>query len=121
MKKIMTAAAALAFAAVGCVGCSANQEAGAQDQVLTASTQDLLKPGAEMLFLSNCEKVGEASLTTSFGAQTELSPMADTAEMGGFITAPEQIGEGPDEGFHTYTVTCGDQSATFRFDTAANS
>ncbi len=86
---------------------------------LTAFTEDLFKPGAEMMFQATCWE-DRAQLTTSFGAEAVMSPAADSANLIGFITAPVNIGPGPDGGVHTFTVTCGEQSFTGHFNNDTN-
>ncbi|QPK78700.1 hypothetical protein G7Y31_09130 [Corynebacterium lizhenjunii] len=90
---------------------------GAHLDKLTAENHDLFKPGAEMMFTANCPDGSDrADLSTSFGEQTVMSPAADAGSLIGYINAPESIGPGPDDGYHTFTVTCGDgQSLTQRF------
>lgn len=106
-------------AAITAIAATAGVTAFATGQELTASTEDLFKPGSEMMFTTSCEELS-ATLTTSFGAETTMTPAADAGHLIGFVTAPDSIGPGPDDGYHTYTVTCGNQSATFRFSNDTN-
>lgn len=96
---------------------------GASDApAMTAGTEDILKPGMEMTFTATCpDNSTRADLTTSFGAHAVLRPAADAGYPMGEITAPEQIGPGPADGYHTYTVTCENgATTTARFADAGN-
>ncbi|MBF9011796.1 MULTISPECIES: hypothetical protein [Corynebacterium] len=96
---------------------------GASDTpAMTAGTEDILKPGMEMTFTATCpDNSTRADLTTSFGAHAVLRPAADAGYLMGEITAPEQIGPGPADGYHTYTVTCENgATTTARFADAGN-
>lgn len=67
----------------------------------------LFKPNSEMMISANCPVPdASAKLVTSFGAESEMTPAADSGQLIGLVTAPNNIGPGPDEGHHTVTVTC---------------
>ncbi|WP_245532986.1 hypothetical protein [Corynebacterium ulceribovis] len=68
---------------------------------------DDLKPNAEIMISSPC-LAGDlrATVTTSFGAKATMSPAADMPELIGYVKAPNNIGKGPANGYHTATVTC---------------
>ena len=94
----------------------------AQNQSMDVTVDGLFKPGQELFITANCGDSLRATLTTSFGAETVMSPGADVGKLVGTVTAPDQIGPGPDEGYHTFTITCDNgDSETFRIPSAGNS
>lgn len=118
MKKQTGIIAAVAATAALLAG-GAAAIATSSDTELTAKSDDLFKPGAEMFFEVTCD-LPRAELTTSFGAHTTLTPAADAAILIGDLNVPTEIGPGPDNGYHTFTVTCGDQTLTQRMPSHGN-
>ncbi|AWB84134.1 hypothetical protein [Corynebacterium liangguodongii] len=119
-KKYWTIAAATlaAFgAALPAAGAAAQEPAPEVSAPAAVTIHDALKPGAEIAVSSPCaEGDAHATLETSFGATAEMTPAADAGELVGYVTAPEQIGPGPADGYHTATVTCDSgESATVAF------
>lgn len=67
----------------------------------------LFKPNSEIMISASCPVPdASASLVTSLGSESEMTPAADSGQLIGKITAPNNIGPGPDGGYHTVTVTC---------------
>lgn len=76
-------------------------------EVAQVHIDGMLKPNNEIMISSPCAPTDtHAKLTTSFGATAGLTPAADRGELIGFVTAPNNIGPGPADGYHTVTVTC---------------
>lgn len=95
--------AALALAVPAVVGAAQSEPA----TEVPVTIHDALKPAAEILISSPCT-AGDtgATLETSFGGPVEMTPAADSGELIAYVTAPVNIGPGPQEGHHTATVTC---------------
>ena len=73
----------------------------------TVTIHDDLKPNAEIMISSPCAPGDlRATVTTSFGGKAIMSPAADMPELIGFVKAPNNIGPGPKNGYHTATVKC---------------
>lgn len=72
-----------------------------------------LKPGNEIAVIAPCEGDQRAKLTSSLNdEEVEMSPAADRGGLLGYLKAPDQIGPGPHEGYHTLTVTCASGETT---------
>ena len=127
MKKTLVAAtAACAILAGGGAAVATGFNPFSKDAKTTAGTQltstvdGQLGPGQELLIAANCPGT-RANLTTSWGATTVLSPAADLGQLVGYVTAPDNIGPGPADGYHTYTVTCDSgETDTFTFASGGN-
>ncbi|OFT44225.1 hypothetical protein HMPREF3158_12225 [Corynebacterium sp. HMSC06G04] len=127
MKKTLVAAtAACAILAGGGAAAATDFNPFSEDAKTTAGTQltstvdGQLGPGQELLIAANCPGT-RANLTTSWGATTVMSPAADLGQLVGYVTAPDNIGPGPADGYHTYTVTCDSgETDTFTFASGGN-
>ncbi|MBG9244443.1 hypothetical protein [Corynebacterium belfantii] len=91
-------------------------------EVAQVHIDGMLKPNNEIMISSPCAPTdSHAKLTTSFGATADLYPAADRGELIGFVTAPNNIGPGPADGYHTVTVTCDSGlTGTVTFPSAGN-
>lgn len=122
-RTIITAAGALLLGAAGIGAATAT----IPDTANHSAPQPLItidgtfKPLQELAIYADCQAGERADLTTSFGAHAIMSPAADSGALVGFVTAPTSIEPGPDEGYHTATVTCQDStSATVRIPSGGN-
>lgn len=120
---ILVAAGAIALGAAGIGAATATLPDSANDGETNPliTIDGTFKPGQELAVYATCEAGTSAKLSTSFGAQATMSPAADRGALLGFVTAPDNIGPGPDEGYHTVTVTCEDATgATVRIPSGGN-
>lgn len=118
-RRRMLGAGCAAVAVATLAGCAT----GEAQPVMPVTIHDPLKPSAEILISAPCT-AGDtrATVETSFGETAEMSPAADMGELIAYITAPENIGPGPENGQHTATVTCDSgESATVIFPDTGNS
>lgn len=100
-----------------------HRDAPAMTATFPITIDGLLKPNSEIMIAAPCLPGDtKATAKTSFGAETQLSPAADMGQLIGYITAPNVIGPGPADGYHTVTVTCeSGVSSTTTFPDAGNS
>ena len=121
MKKNNNTTGAIVIGAAVCaiIGGGAYALATGSGHVVTAEVEGLLKPGAEIAVIGYCEEP-QGKLTTSWGGAADMFPAADRGGLVGYVTAPDNIGPGPDEGYHTFTVTCDGQTVTERFADSGN-
>ena len=87
------------------------------------TVHDLLKPNNEILVSAHCKPEDtRATLTTSLSdTPIEMTPAADSGELLGDIKAPNEIGPGPKDGYHTITVECASGAkGTITMDSAGN-
>ena len=118
LRRGMLAAGCAAIAAATLAGCATSEAQSA----MPVTIHDALKPSAEILISAPCASGDtRATVETSFGEKVEMSPAADMGELIAYITAPENIGPGPENGYHTATVTCASgESATVTFPESGN-
>lgn len=90
---------------------------------ISAIVDGMVKPNQQIIIGARCPgNVTHAFLTTTFDQNVDMFPSADSGYLVGTITAPNQITAGPDQGYHTFTITCDDGvSETFRFPDDGNS
>lgn len=114
------AAVAAGIVVLGGAGYAAADNLKPSEPVITVD--GTFKPGAELAVSVQCDNSPAfAAGHTSFGEKFQLYPAADSGQLVGFVTAPVNIGPGPDEGYHTLTVTCEKGVAgTVRFEDAGN-
>lgn len=82
----------------------------------------LVKPNSELMVLATCPgNDTSATLDSTFDVSTKMGPSADTGQLVGYVTLPNQIGANPMGGAHMLNITCASGgSANVSLDNATN-
>lgn len=92
------------------------------DGIMPITLDGELKPGNEIAVIAPCEGDQRATLTSSLNDEkVEMTPAADRGGLLGYLQVPDQIGPGPQDGYHTLTVTCASgEKATAKIPSSGN-